>query len=168
MSIRLIILTGFALISFQSFGQYNNHLVLRKNGYRDKLNFLAGDPITFIREGNGFAEEYYIDGISTRSIIVNGQEVPISRIDCLIYRRKGFNFRSSGRALLVAAPGYLIIGAINNLFQRISPVPTLNNLVVAGSLASAGALLPLFQVRKFKLGKRYSLIIVESDPMLNK
>jgi hypothetical protein len=166
--IRLLILLGLSLLTLQGFGQFNNHLVVRKNGFRDKLNFLAGDPIVFIRDGNNYAEEYYLQGIGTDFIIANGQEIPLKKIDCVIHHRTGFNFRSSGGALLVAAPAYLLIGAVNNLFQKISPVPTVTNLVVAGSLATAGLLLPRLQVKKYHLGRKYSLIIVQSDPMLNK
>ncbi len=166
--IRLLILFGLTIISLQGFGQINNHLVLRKNGFRNKLNFLAGDPIIFIRDGNSFAEEYYLQGIGTDFIIANGQEIPIKKIDCIIHRRTGFNFRASGGALVIAAPGYLLIGAVNNLFQKISPVPTVTNLVVAASLATAGLLFPRLQVKKYQLGRRYSLIIVQSDPLLNK
>ncbi len=163
-----MILLGFSLVALQGFGQFNNHLVIRKNGFRDKLNFLAGDPIMFIRDGNTVAEEYYLQGIGTDFIIANGQEIPIRKINCVIHRRMGFNFRSSGGALLAAAPAYLLIGAVNNLFQKISPVPTVTNLVVAGSMATAGLLLPRLQVKKYKLGRRYSIIIVQSDPFLNK
>ena len=167
-TIRLFILLGLCLVTLQSFGQLNNHLVVRKNGFRNKLNFLAGDPIVLIRDGNNFAEEYYLQGIGTDFIIANGQEIPIKKIDCIIHRRTGFNFRASGKALLAAAPLYLVIGAVNNLFQKISPVPTVTNLVVAGSLATAGLLFPRLQVKKYPLGRRYSLIIVQSDPLLFK
>jgi hypothetical protein len=76
---------------------------------------------------------------------------------------------------MIAAPGYLVIGLINELFhQRGSKfnagdlVPTRNNLIVAGSLVAAGLILPRFQVRKYPLGRKFSLFIVESDPALNK
>ena len=167
-TIRYFILLGLCLVTLQSFGQLNNHLVLRKNGFRDKLNFLSGDMITFIRQGNEFAEEFYIQGIGIDYIIVNGQVVPLKNISCVIRLRSGFNFRASGGALMGAGPLYLLIGAVNNLFQHISPVPTVSNLVVAGSLVTAGLLLPRFQVKKYPLGRRYSLLVVQSDPMLFK
>lgn len=165
---RLLILISLALLTIPAAGQIENHLILKKSGYRNKLHFLAGDPIIFIREGNKFQEECYIQGIGTDFIIVSGEEVPVNKIACLVHYRTGFNFAISGKALMIASPGYLVIGAVNALFQGISPVPTVTNLIVAGSLLTTGALLPRFQIRKYHLGKKFTLKIVQSDPALNK
>lgn len=165
---RLIILTGLALASIPVSGQIGNHLILRKHGYLNKLHFLTGDPITFIREGNNYPEEYYLQGIGADFIIVSGQVIPINKITHVIRNRTGFNFRASGSAMMIAAPGYLVIGAVNALFQGISPVPTVSNLIVAGALATAGAIIPAFQVRKYHMGRKFSLAIAQSDPALNR
>jgi len=163
-SVRILILIVLTLVSFPVCGQIENHMILRKNGFRNKVHFLTGDPIIFIREGNNYTEEYYIQGIGTDCIIVGGDEVPIKNIALVVRYRQGFNFNASGKTLMVAAPGYLLIGAINALFQGISLVPTKTNLIVAGSLATVGAILPTFQIKKYHLGKKYSLAIVQSDP----
>jgi hypothetical protein len=164
-----------ALLSMPVAGQFENHLILKKNGYLNKLHFFNGDPITFIREGDKFAEESYIQGIGTDFIIVSGHEIPINKIAFLISSRTGFNFESSGKALMIASPGYLVIGFINELFhQRVAGlnasalVPTRTNLIVAGSLFAAGAILSGFKVRKYPIGKRFTLRIVQSDPALNR
>jgi hypothetical protein len=156
------------MLTLPATGQIENHLILRKNNFRTRMNFLTGDPITLIREGNKYAEEFYLQGIGTDFIIVGGEAIPISKITCLVKNRHGFNFRASGTGLMLAAPGYLVIGAINNLFQGISLVPTPTNLIVAGSLLATGAILPKFQSRKYHLGKKFSLFIVQSDPMFNR
>jgi len=165
---RLIILAGIVMLALPATAQIENHLILRKNNFRTRMNFLTGDPITLIREGNKYAEEFYLQGIGTDFIIVGGEEIPISKIACVVKNRHGFNFRSSGKGLLIAAPAYLVIGAANNLFQGISLVPTPTNLIVAGSLLAAGVILPSLQTRKYRLGKKFSLYIVQSDPMFNK
>jgi hypothetical protein len=164
----LAVVIGLAFLPMPATGQIENHLILKKNGYLNKLHFLAGDPITFIREGNKYQEESYIQGIGTDFILISGQEIPISKISYLIRYRTGFNFVGSGKALMVAAPGYLLIGVINALFQGISPVPTPANLVVAGSLLTAGLIFPAFQLRKYPIGKKFTLKIVQSDPALNR
>jgi hypothetical protein len=167
-SVRIIILIVVTLASIPVCGQIENHMILRKNGFRNKVHFLTGDPITLIREGNNYTEEYYIQGIGTDCIIIGGDEVPIRNISHIYRFRNGFNFNASGKTLMIAAPGYLLIGVVNALFQGISPVPTKTNLIVGGSLLTAGAILPSFQIKKYHLGKRYSLAIVQSDPALNK
>jgi hypothetical protein len=167
-SARISILIVLILLSFPVIGQIENHMILRKNGFKNKIHFLTGDPITFIREGNNYTEEYYIQGIGTDCIIVGGDEVPIKNIALVVRYRQGFNFNASGKTIMVAAPGYLLIGVINALFQGISPVPTKTNLIVAGSMVAVGAILPTFQIKKYHLGKRYSLAIVQSDPAFYK
>lgn len=165
---RLAVVIGLVLLSIPVCGQIENHLILKKNGYLNKVHFFTGDPITFIREGNKYPEESYIGGIGTDFIIVSGQVVPINKITFLIRHRTGFNFAASGKALMIASPGYLVIGAINALFQGISPVPTAANLIVAGVLLTTGAIFPAFQVRKYPLGKKFTLKIVQSDPAFNR
>ncbi|MCX6224228.1 MAG: hypothetical protein NTV01_05680 [Bacteroidia bacterium] len=141
---RLALLIVLASLSIPVSGQIENHLILKKNGYRNKVHFLTGDPI-------------------------------IDKIDYLVKYRKSFNFRATGKALMIAAPGYLVIGAINEIFhQRGSGlkaselVPSRTNLIVAGSLLAVGLILPSLQVRKYPLGKKFTLRIVQSDPALNR
>jgi hypothetical protein len=165
---RAAMVLFLVLLTFPLAGQVENHLILKKNGFRNRLHFLAGDDIKFVRQGSKSVEETYLQGIGTDCIIVSGQEVPISDIRYLIHYRTGFNFSASGKAMMIASPGYLVIGFINALFAGISPVPTVTNLVVAGSLLTAGAILPRFQVRKFPIGKKFTLKIVQSDPALNR
>jgi len=160
----LAVIIGLAFFPMPVSGQIENHLILKKHGYLNKLHFLTGDPITFILEGNKYPEESYIQGIGTDFILVSGQEIPINKITFLIRYRTGFNFVGSGKALMIASPGYLVIGAINALFQGASPVPTVSNLIVAGVFLTAGAIIPGFQVRKYPIGKKFTLKIVQSDP----
>ncbi len=164
----LTVLIGLAFLTMPVSGQIENHLILKKNGYVNKLHFLTGDPITFIREGNNYPEESYIAGIGTDFIVTSGQVIPICKISCVIRYRTGFNFVGSGKALMIAAPGYLVIGAVNALFHGDSPKPTVTNLVVAGVLLTAGVIFPKFQVRKYPIGKKFTLKIVQSDPALNR
>ena len=171
----LALAIGLTLFPMPVSGQLANHLILKKNGYHTKMNFLTGDPITFIREGNNFAEGSYIDGIGIDFIVVSGQVIPISKITAVIRTRPGFNFRASGKALMLAAPGYLVIGAINELFhqrgnkfQASGLVPSRGNLIVAGSLLTAGLILPVFQVGRYPIGKKFTLMIAQIDPALNR
>lgn len=171
----LALLTGFISSPLPVLSQVENHLILKKNGYLNKHHYLTGDPVIIIREGNDYPEEAYIQGIGTDYIVLTGQEIPINKITHLWRFRSGFNFRSSGKALLIAAPGYLVIGAINELLRHRNGGLTLkdmapggSSLIVAGSLLTAGLILPAFQIRKYPLGKKFTLRIVQSDPALNR
>lgn len=169
----LAVAIGLAFLPVTVSGQVENHLILKKNGYVNKMHFFTGDPITFIRKGNKYPEESYLGGIGIDFIIVSGEVIPVSQISHLIRYRNGFNFEGSGKALMIAAPGYLVIGAVNELFQhrgkglKVSDLtPTVSNLVVAGVLITAGAIFPKFQVRKYHIGKKFTLRVVQSDPRL--
>jgi ABC-type transport system involved in cytochrome c biogenesis ATPase subunit len=83
-------------------------------------------------------------------------------------RRTGFSFDTSGKLLMIAAPGYLLVGVINELFRGANVLPTKTNLIVAGSLLASGAIFTTFQVRKYRIGKKFTLKIVQSDPSLNR
>jgi hypothetical protein len=168
-------MAGLILPPFGLSAQMENHLILKKQGFKNKLHFFTGDPITVIRAGNSFPEEYFIQGIGADYLVISGLEVPISSISCVVHYRTGFNFAGSGKALQIAAPGYLVIGAINTLFQHrntggkfIDLIPTPTNLIVAGSLLTAGLILPRFQVRKYPIGKKFTLKVVQSDPAWNR
>ncbi|MFA5815037.1 MAG: hypothetical protein WC865_05405 [Bacteroidales bacterium] len=100
----LVVLIGLAFLPMPVSGQIENHLILKKNGYLNKLHFLTGDPITFLREGNKYPEESYIQGIGTDFIVISGQVIPINKITFLIWYRTGFNFAGSGKALMIASP----------------------------------------------------------------
>jgi len=149
--------------------------VLPASHLAEKPRLVRYLTISFIREGNDFSEEYYIQGIGTDFILVAGQEVPIAQIKTVVRYRTGFNFKGSGKALQIAAPAYLVIGAVNGLFHQrgnkfnaADLVPTKGNLIVSGSLLTAGLILPTFQIRKYHLHKKFMLKIVQSDPALNR
>ncbi len=160
----ILFMAIMAIAPLSSQGQVENHLILKKRGYINKMHFLPGDPITIIRAGLKSPEEIIIEGIGEDFILVSGQELLLNQIDCVVKRYTGFNFIASGRAVMAAAPVYLLVGVINSLFQRTSPVPTPTNLIVAGSLLAAGAVIPTFQVRRYRLGGKFTLRVVKSDP----
>ncbi len=149
-------------------GQIENHLILKKGGLTNRLHFLTGDPIRFIRKGNSYEEGGVIQGIGTDYIIVAGREVSLRDIGIVVYRRTSFNYDAGGKMLMIASPFYLLLGAVNALLQDIRPIWSWGNVGVAASFAAAGVGLRTLQVRKFRLGGRYQLRIVQSDPLLNK
>jgi hypothetical protein len=161
----MILLFGFICNPVSA--QTQNHLILKKNGYHNRLIYFTGDDISFIRKGNSNIENGILQGIGTDGINILGREIPISEISTLIYCRTSFNFDAGGKMILLASPLYLIIGAINALIQDIRPIWTPGSFIVAGTIASTGLLFGSLQVRKFHLGNKFQLRIVQSDPMLN-
>jgi hypothetical protein len=166
-SLVLVLAALSALGSDIAIGQNQNHMILKKRGLTDRLHFLTGDNIRFIRKENSFEEGGVIQGIGTDYILIAGREVPVSSIGIIIFRRTSFNFDASGKMLMLASPLYLLIGGINSLIQGYHPIWTWGNAGVAASIAAAGLGFSSLQEKKFRLGGKYQLRIVQSDPFFN-
>ncbi|MFH0762125.1 MAG: hypothetical protein V2A67_11545 [Bacteroidota bacterium] len=147
--------------------QTQNHLILKKNGYHNRLQYFTGDDISFIRKGNSYIESGVLQGIGTDRIIIAGEEIPINNIGRLVFHRTSFNFKTGGSIIMLASPLYLILGAVNAFIEDSRPVWTTGSFMVAGSIAATGLLFDSLQVRRFPLGKKFQLRIVQSDPTLN-
>jgi hypothetical protein len=150
-------------LSSLSFGQNQNHLILKK-GYKNRLHFLTGDSIRFLSERSEKPIIGYLQAIGEDFVVVNDEQFPIKEINTIIYRRKSFNFVSTGKILQIAGPGFLVISGFNALLWSIRPIWSTGNLVTSGSLLGLGLILPKFQQRNFEIGKKFFLRIVPSDP----
>jgi len=166
---RLGLVFTIIMLSFsvQSLPQTQNHLILKKNGYHNRLHYFTGDSISLIRIGNTYIENGRIQGIGIDEIILGGKIIQLSEISSIVYTRKSFNYAAGGQMILMASPLYLLLGAVNALIQGIRPLWSSGNLIVAGTIAATGILVSTLQFRKFDLGKKFQLRIVQSDPMLN-
>jgi len=162
-----IVILIFSFIGSPVSAQTQNHLILKKNGYHNRLQYFTGDEISFIRKGNSYVENGILQGIGTDRIIIAGQEIPVNTISTLVFDRTSFNFKSGGTLIMLASPLYLILGAVNAFIQDSRPIWTAGSFIVAGSIAATGLLFSSLQVRKFPLGKKFQLRIVPSDPVLN-
>jgi hypothetical protein len=86
----------------------------------------------------------------------------------VIYQRTSFNFKAGGTTIALASPLYLALGAVNSLIRRERPIWTPLNFGVAGGILASGLVIRTLQVKKYKLGTKYQLRIVQSDPFLQK
>ena len=150
------------------FGQLENHLILKKRNITNLHHFLPGDEITFIRQGNSFDESGTIQGISADKIIIGGQLIPVSTIETILYQRKSFNYKAGGTTIALASPLYLTLGAVNSLIRNERPIWAPFNFAIAGGILASGLAIRTLQVKKYKLGPKYQLKIVQSDPFLQK
>ena len=163
--LAVLIMTAFG--SYAS-AQTQNHLILKKNGLHNRLQYFTGDEISFIRQGNSYVESGIIQGIGIDRIIIAGEEIPVSTISKLVYQRTSFNYRAGGNTIILASPLYLILGAVNAFIQDSRPIWTAGSFLVSGAIAATGVFISSLQVRKVSLGKKYQLRIVPSDPALNR
>ena len=146
-------------ISNNIFGQFNNHLILKK-GYKNKIHFLVGDSIRFISDRSEIPVIGYLQAIGENFIVINDEQILIKEINTIIHKRKSFSVVSAGKILQIAGPGFLAIAGINALIWSIRPIWSTSNLITAGSMLGVGMLLPKFQQRNFKLGTQFYLRII--------
>ncbi|MCD6346051.1 MAG: hypothetical protein J7L96_01390 [Bacteroidales bacterium] len=146
--------------------QYDNHLILRR-GYKNIQNYLRGDSIRFSSVSFKTPIIGKIDAVGEDFIVVRGKTYPIKNINTL-YRNKSIDFKSAGKTLQVAGPAFMVISAVNAFLKSIRPIWSTSNLITSGGILTAGIILPRFQVKKYKLGKRYNLRIAPTDPVTYK
>lgn len=164
----LLLVACFMLTALDGNCQIENHLILKKNGWKNKAHYLIGNEIIFSRKESSNIENGVIQGIDPEHLIIGGVMIPLNQVDEVIRIRSSFNFRAGGKTLQVAAPGFLLISAVNALIWNIRPIWSTGNLITSGSLLAAGLILPIFQVRHFPMGKKFTLRVVESDPAYNR
>lgn len=150
--------------SLQSIGQFENHLILKRKNLTNLHHYLPGDQITYIRDGNTFDESGTIQGIGPDRIIIGGQEIPVNTIETVFYNRTGFNFKAGGTTIALASPLYLALGALNSLIRGERPLWVPLNFAVAGGIVASGLAIRSLQVKKYKIGSKYQLRVVQSDP----
>ncbi len=162
---RLTLLTLVALLPFSGFAQYDNHLILKKS-FRNKRHFLSGDSIRIMRNHYPLPTIGMIEAIGKDFIVIRGETIPIGEINTLYHKRESGIYAGGGKVLQFAGPAFIAMAAFNGLIRSISPILSVGNLITGGTLFTTGLLLPLFQVRKYPLGKRFTLRIVPADASL--
>lgn len=156
------------LVSFPGLTQIENHLIIKKNGFKNKVHYLAGDAIWLEWNKLQAPVDGIIAGIGIDQILINGMTIPIAEVTKVHRYRTGFNFRAGGKTLQIAAPGFLAVVAANTLIRGDRPIWPSSTLLTSGILLTSGLILPVFQVKHYRMGGKYSLKIVKSDPALLK
>jgi hypothetical protein len=165
---KLLLALTLVLAFYPGRGQIENHLVIKKNGFKNKVHYLTGDAIWLEWNRKPSPINGIIAGIGTDQIFVNGLTIPVDEITKIHRFRTSFNFKAGGRTLQIAAPGFLAVVAANTLIRGDRPVWPTSTLVTGGVILATGLILPVFQVKHYRMGGRYTLRIVRSDPELLK
>jgi hypothetical protein len=163
---KLLLVITLVLAVYPVRGQIENHLVIKKNGFKNKVHYLTGDAIWLEWNKLPSSISGIIAGIGTDQIFVNGLTIPVDEIKKIHRYRTGFNFKAGGKTLQIAAPGFLAVVAANTLIRGDRPVWPPSSLVTGSVILATGLILPVFQVKHYRMGGRYTLRIVRSDPEL--
>ncbi len=155
-----IILLSF-VCNFQTSGQLNNHLILKK-GPRNKIHFLTGDSIILMK--NNFKTPYRerIQGIGEDFIVIRNEEVPIKEITGIV-KVRALHYKAAGHIFKFAGPSLILVGIINGLFSGQRPLIIPQMAIIGGIISGIGFILPTFQTKVYHMKRAYYLRIVPSD-----
>jgi hypothetical protein len=184
MIFRLFLLV---LICQQSFAQTgSSNFLLLKKGEKTIQKYFAGNGIRFFTT-EGMPVEGIIEKITADSIYLINQNVRrIQRADGAVIfdttgkysllfslsnigsfpvgKQRGKNILTEGTLLMIAGGGYLVLNIFNTTREGDPPFgeENLSNVLIASGLMATGFLLKKAWPKKYYIGKKYHLKVIES------
>jgi len=174
LSKRLSILI-LLIFLFSSFCFSQKYLILEKFGnVKSRTTFKIGDEIVFGLKNYKTLSVGIIENISDSSIVfINKDKVPINEISLVIVA-KGNNQRFRNSTLLKETSKTilkevafstlyysLIIGGLSAFETNYSDNNIRTNIIVAGTMIPLTSLIHLFRFRKYKIGNKWHLKILD-------
>lgn len=126
-----------------------------------RIRYTEGDEISF--RMNDYKKKYTgeIYGINDSTIRLKGMDVPIKMID-VVYRERGnFLTKSFSKVFIWAGLGFIIVDTGNNLITKRENVIEERAVVAGGSLMLLGLTMKILSIKKYKLGNRNSLKVID-------
>jgi hypothetical protein len=154
-----IIILFFLLLPSSGFAQ--KFLVFGKPGKANRMIFNLGSPISFRLQGEGIHIDGFISEIRDSSIVVNGEDFPISRIDRIVDHHKWLKFRSLSKSAFISAGTSLTLSSLHNIINLGKPPVDKPTLTVASSMVLVGLLFSPFKVKKYKVKGMRMIRIVD-------
>ncbi|MEO1053837.1 MAG: hypothetical protein AAFX87_24580 [Bacteroidota bacterium] len=159
----LIILCSSILIHKES--QAQKFLALRKAGSASIVKFYTGERIRFRLTGERDFNTALIKGFGYNTVKFHYYEIHVSEIVEIDTRGKSFsqfNFRGGAGKLIVAGIAFPLVDAFNrSVVQGQDFSISRKALPVTGGLIGAAVLLKLIEKKKFKLGRKYIIEVIE-------
>lgn len=140
----------------------NNYLILDKKGRTKRIRFFVGDWIKFQVKGDKFKWSGQITGIDKERIEINYGKIPLSQFSSIVLGKDNYwaNFTRSASASGAAISGIFFVSGLlsKNKIKR------QDNFIISGGFFALGGIFSLFQKRKYKLGKKRQLKVIEVKP----
>ena len=140
----------------------NNYLILDKKGRTKRIRFFVGDWITFQLKGDKFKWSGEITGINKKWIEINQGKISPEQFSSIVLGKDSYwaNFTRSASASGAAISGiFLVSGLLSK-----NKVKRQDNFIISGGFFALSGIFSLFQKRKYKLGKKRQLKIIEVKP----
>lgn len=165
MQFRLIWIIFPCCLFFAIEGGAQKILLLEKTKKFKRIRHFEGDHLAFRVDDEKFSFSGEIEAILDNGIILNGEFYAIDRISMVLNYKKFAVFRALSKSAFYAIPP-MFVGTI--LHRGINTDETLlidrNALQVMGVFAGIGAILWPFKARKYRLGNKWQLRIIDITP----
>lgn len=152
----------FLLFAISTFGQ--NVLMLDKSGTRKKTFFKSGDDIRYKLKGEDHFRQDYIVSIKDSSLIFHYNKININEISTIDIRNKNFikfNLKQAGTLLQISGAMYIVLDQFNKNVVQGREWEFEDDVWITGAvLIAAGTGVKFLHPRKFKVGGRYNLRII--------
>ena len=136
-----------------------NHITLEKWGTAKHRRFYTNDYLWYKTKDTNIWKGGRIDTIFEKSIVVEGEEVPISKIIKVKAERTSLNYVADGIMLMIAGTGYAVIVLANGLLNNDRPIYSNNNIGISAGLVVGGYLLTTLRMRNYSIGDKWHLKI---------
>lgn len=158
---RLLFLLGF--LAFISAAQSQMGYLFVKKGYKKKRTYLAGDRI-YLQLKNDSIYTGLITQLKNDTILLNGNPVPVGKVQAVIVREKKKKMHVSGNELLLITGGVALVATgITASSQR-----TFGEALTSAMAIGYGPLVFKYigskislRRKKFKIGRKFHLQVLD-------
>jgi hypothetical protein len=146
-----------------SHGTFSQFLLLKKYRNFKFITISRGDTITYKQKGNHSVwKSGRIESISDISFTCQSDTVQIYNIAAIKIPRRNLHYKADGTILILGGIYFISISIINDLINHNDPHLTTSQLIIYPALVVTGIILRNLPVKNCKIGRRYSLQIIQS------
>lgn len=140
-------------------------LLLEKTKKFKRIRHFTGDHVAFRVYDDKFTISGEIEAILDDGIVVNDELYPLNRIALVLNYQKFAVFRALSKSAFYSIPPMLVFTMLHRgLNTGEHPLFDRNSLQVVGVFAAIGAILWPFKARRYRLGKKWQLRVLDITP----
>lgn len=163
MNVKILITLFLFVLSTYTLAQ--NVLLLEKTGTNKRTTFRSGDLIRYKLADEDHYRNDYIVSIKDSSLVFHYHKINIEEISEIDIRKKNFidiDLEKVGSAMQIAGAGYVVLDNFNRYVVQGENYEFDNDVwITGGALIAIGTGVKFLKPRKFKVGGKYKLRIID-------
>lgn len=163
--IRFMLIVSIVVVSCSTEVAAQRLLLLEKVRTAKRIRIHVGEPLAFRPIGERFVISGQLEALGDSSLVLNGERYQIADIGMVLDYEKFAVLRMLSRSAFIAIPPMFVITMLHRgLNTGEQPLIDRNALQVMGVFGAIGLVLFPFKARKFRLGKRWQLRVIDITP----